>query len=249
MKKTLLILVVFFITKISAQNTPCEAIYFETKDTCFFVFKNNISYSGSGFVPSCGNYQGGDYWLTTTIPLSGNLSIESSLGGINSKVNIMVWIGNDCNTLTQISCKQDTATNNILTLSLYNYPFGTIIYFQLYEDGNNQNIDKLFCINNGIQSNTVIDSNVVILPIETQQCIHATPFCLNDYYFLPGGTGVISESGPNYGCLNTVPNPTWFYFRCIDYGQFKMSVTPSSSLDIDFITYGPFSSTNFPCSN
>jgi hypothetical protein len=249
MKQFLLLIISILFIEISAQDTPCEAIYFESTDTCFTVFKNNTTYLGSGFVPSCGNYQGGDYWLTTTIPLSGNLTIESSLGLFNSKVNIMVWIGNDCNTLTQISCYPDTATNNILTFSLYNYPVGTLIFLQLFENENNQVIDKLICINNGNQNNTVTDSTFIILPEETQQCINALPFCLNQNYFLPGGTGVISESGPNYGCLGTVPNPTWLYFLCTNSGPLSLNVSTGSGIDVDFITYGPFSTPNFPCSN
>lgn len=249
MKQFLLLIISILFIKISAQDTPCEAVYFESSDTCFTVYKNNTTYLGSGFTPNCGNYQGGDYWLTTTIPLSGNLTIESSLGLFNSKVNIMVWIGNDCNTLTQISCYPDTATNNILTFSLNNYPVGTLIYLQLYEDENNQVIDKLICINNGNQNNAIIDSTFIILPEETQQCINALPFCLNQNYFLPGGTGVISESGPNYGCLSTAPNPTWLYFQCTNSGPLSLNISTGSGIDVDFITYGPFSTPNFPCSN
>jgi gliding motility-associated-like protein len=89
-----------------------------------------------------------------------------------------------------------------------------------------------------------------------QNCNSATPFC-----DAPGGAGTIfpnntnnsSESGPDYGCLSTHPNPAWFYFKTTIAGNYQFNLSQGSScggadIDVDFIAYGPFT-TPYNCGN
>ncbi len=64
----------------------------------------------------------------------------------------------------------------------------------------------------------------------------------------------ISEPGANYGCLNTHPNPTWFYLPVSSPGTISLKVEQnrnidftSDFLDVDYIVYGPFTSPVAPC--
>jgi Secretion system C-terminal sorting domain/CUB domain len=66
--------------------------------------------------------------------------------------------------------------------------------------------------------------------------------------------GLTAQNGANYGCLNTVPNPTWFYLPINDSGQLTLTIEQNSSslfngtpLDVDYVMYGPFSSLDAAC--
>jgi uncharacterized repeat protein (TIGR01451 family) len=56
------------------------------------------------------------------------------------------------------------------------------------------------------------------------------------------------------GCLNTTPNPTWFYLPISNTGNINLMVQQSvdpnfsnSNLDVDYVVYGPFSDAVTPC--
>ncbi len=64
----------------------------------------------------------------------------------------------------------------------------------------------------------------------------------------------INETGANYGCLNTHPNPTWFYLPVSEPGQINLMIQQNNSItfngsnqDVDFIVYGPFTNPTTPC--
>jgi gliding motility-associated-like protein len=84
-------------------------------------------------------------------------------------------------------------------------------------------------------------------------CIDASPFCA-------GGTSLVfpntsgggnAEFGPDYGCLGSEPNPAWYYIQIDQSGDLDFNIIQNTQddftgtgLDVDFITYGPFNSTN-----
>ncbi len=64
-----------------------------------------------------------------------------------------------------------------------------------------------------------------------------------------------AEAGNYYGCLNTQPNPTWFYLPVSGNGTINLQIEQNSSigfnanaLDVDYIVYGPFANPVTPCS-
>ena len=66
----------------------------------------------------------------------------------------------------------------------------------------------------------------------------------------------ITEPGASYGCLNTHPNPTWFYLPVSNPGPINLMVQQNSSIafnanafDVDYIVYGPYTSPTAPCYN
>ena len=68
--------------------------------------------------------------------------------------------------------------------------------------------------------------------------------------------GVNAEPGNNYACLNTQPNPTWFYLPVSSPGNLEFLVQQSTdinfmniNLDVDFICYGPFASLSTACTS
>lgn len=78
-------------------------------------------------------------------------------------------------------------------------------------------------------------------------CIIAEPFCTGVTYAFPMGTNSSAESGPNYGCLYSQPNPYWYYLKILDPGNITIHLSSPTGNDIDFAIWGPFSSPTAPC--
>jgi len=85
-------------------------------------------------------------------------------------------------------------------------------------------------------------------------CIGADPFCGDQQYTFPAGTGLPdAETGPYYDCLSTTPNPAWYFMQVGNAGPITITMTglspsfPPVPRDIDFICWGPFTSPTGPC--
>lgn len=83
-------------------------------------------------------------------------------------------------------------------------------------------------------------------------CYNSTPFCSNTSNTFPSVTGgIMAEIGPYYGCLASQPNPSWFYFKVDMPGDIILNITQTSTsstgTDVDFICWGPFTSSSAPC--
>ena len=76
-------------------------------------------------------------------------------------------------------------------------------------------------------------------------CENADPFCTGSVYNFPAGVNAGSgQPGPNYNCLNTTPNPAWYYMKIDDPGSIVIYMHSEPSKDIDFCCWGPFTSQN-----
>lgn len=80
-------------------------------------------------------------------------------------------------------------------------------------------------------------------------CANADPFCTDNGAAFPASTSTVSESGPDYGCLGSQPNPAWYYLQINQSGDINIALTNSADVDIDFICWGPFSTLGSMCSN
>ena len=82
-------------------------------------------------------------------------------------------------------------------------------------------------------------------------CANADPFCTdNGIYEFPAGVNAGNgESGPNYDCLSTRPNPAWYYMRMANSGGMTIYMYSTPSQDIDFCCWGPFDDPTSPCPN
>ncbi|MBQ6101144.1 MAG: choice-of-anchor J domain-containing protein [Bacteroidales bacterium] len=84
---------------------------------------------------------------------------------------------------------------------------------------------------------------------ENNQCNLADPFCTdNGMYEFPAGVNAGSgETGPDYDCLYTQPNPAWYYMRIGDPGSMDIHMFSTPEVDIDFCCWGPFDDPTAPC--
>jgi len=72
-------------------------------------------------------------------------------------------------------------------------------------------------------------------------CSEAAAFCTDSPIVFPasvdnGG----AETGPDYDCLSSQPNPTWYYMEIVTPGSMTIDMTNSNVVDIDFAIWGPF---------
>ena len=83
-------------------------------------------------------------------------------------------------------------------------------------------------------------------------CANATPFCTGATAF-PSPTNTSAQSGPDYGCLLSQPNPAWFYFQVSQSGNIIFTIEQNdlsgNGIDVDFIVWGPFASPVGNCGN
>ncbi len=85
-------------------------------------------------------------------------------------------------------------------------------------------------------------------------CDVAEPFCADSagaYVFENTTNSGSAEPGINYGCLQSTPNPAWFFIQIDQDGDLFFTIEQNSSvdftgapIDVDFIAWGPFSNTN-----
>lgn len=91
-------------------------------------------------------------------------------------------------------------------------------------------------------------SGTIQLSAQSTNCQEPDPFCTGSGTTFPavtgGGTAV---DGPDYGCLGSVPNPSWFFLKVATPGNLNLQIFSSPSSDIDFITWGPFTSLTGVC--
>jgi len=73
---------------------------------------------------------------------------------------------------------------------------------------------------------------------------NAYPFCDTSGVSFPGGVNVPDAFPTPKGCLETSPNPAWFYFRVDVAGSLIFTINSTPATDIDFIAWGPFTHLN-----
>jgi len=84
--------------------------------------------------------------------------------------------------------------------------------------------------------------------ITNNTCQTADPFCTGITYNFPAGVNTgQAQSGPNYGCLLTTPNPVWYYLLIDQPGDIEIYIYSQPQRDLDFICWGPFNDITTPC--
>lgn len=87
-------------------------------------------------------------------------------------------------------------------------------------------------------------------------CATAAPFCTGTTYQYNNNINTSSTAGPNYGCLATQPNPSWYYLQVATAGNIDIGISQTTGvnntgtgIDVDFIMYGPFASATGGCAS
>ncbi|MDO7876854.1 T9SS type A sorting domain-containing protein [Hymenobacter sp. ASUV-10] len=107
----------------------------------------NVGASGSAGAPApancttptsgVANYQGGDVWFKITVPLAGQLNLETGalVGSTITDTGMALYSGT-CGALTQIECDDNDATGNFSLINATGLTPGAILYLRVWEVGN-----------------------------------------------------------------------------------------------------------------
>lgn len=120
----------------SQANDLCSGAVDLNVGQIFNDYVQNVNLAGatnSGVAtPSCGNYQGGDRWYKITIPLTGNVVVETNGVG-NYDTGLTVYSGS-CGVLSAVSCDDNTGTNNYSKITLSGQTPGAVYYVRVWEN-------------------------------------------------------------------------------------------------------------------
>ena len=121
---------------------------------------------------------------------------------------------------------------------------------------------KCFSVKFAILSVIFFSSNLVCAQDDFDTaCQFAQPFCSDESERLtfPNNTGNLEGFG-EIGCLNTTPNPSWYFLRIEDSGKLVFDIRQwvdtdddqrldrnERQLDVDFIAWGPFETSFVVC--
>lgn len=134
------------------------------------------------------------------------------------------------------------------------------LYKLKYKLHNNKVISTLICIFGSIfKSMKEIYILILLLSIykptysqeDGTNCGRAFAFCDDFGSRATVVNGDAAENGPNYGCLETRPNPIWNYLKIETAGNIDLRISQvdanGGGIDVDFICYGPFNDQTAPC--
>jgi hypothetical protein len=183
-------------TPLMQGSHPCTAIPIDTGQCIFF---DNTGFPGTGLIPNCGSYAGGDMWFSMQVPSSGNLSFETDSGSIND-TGIAVWTDSTCTNPYIIGCDDDGGNGYYSFLFLFDLTPGQTIYIQVWKWGGGTGSFEL-CVND--LGTVVLDSSEIpIVMINTlgQTIIQDTKVnCVMDIkYNGAGNITYISDSANIY---------------------------------------------------
>lgn len=125
------------VVNVIVANDECSnAINLSVGVSSFNDFPANVnltSATNSGApAPTCGNFQGGDVWYTATVPVSGNIVIETNGAGIYD-TGLEVYTG-ACGTLSLVSCDDNSGNGDYSKIVLLGQTPGTVLRIRVWEN-------------------------------------------------------------------------------------------------------------------
>ncbi|RYY71443.1 MAG: gliding motility-associated C-terminal domain-containing protein, partial [Chitinophagaceae bacterium] len=227
-----------------ANDEPCNAIALNVAEngTCTFQQFTTASATGTSGVPApgCANYAGGDVWFKAVVPCSGSIIIDAQTGVITDG-GMAIYRGT-CGNLSLIVCDDDGSANGLMPrISRTGLTPGETLWIRFWEYGNDNNGTFSLCA----------QAPPPAPPAAT--CQTAQSFCTSTTpNTIPNITGQPSTAGGGiYGCLTTIPNPTYYYLQIQNSGSIQITISQTSTagvgVDVDFVVWGPFNSLNTTC--
>lgn len=139
---------------IAAGDEPCTAgvLPVNAAGTCTMATVNDVGATNSVGIPApgCDNYTGGDVWLTITVPASGNVVLDTDVGGLTT-VGMAVYSAASCaGPFTLVECDASDGGNdaNMPLLALTGQTPGATLYIRLWDDGANASNNFRICATN-----------------------------------------------------------------------------------------------------
>ena len=244
--KTFLLLVLFFLSTIvnGQSNTPCgiplpPLLVAGTNcvntngTTVGATYSSNAANAGT---PPCASPGAPDVWYSFIAPPGGAVNIQTSAGSINDG-GMALYSGGCPNNFNLIQCDDDSGPGLMPQINATGLTPGNVYYIRFWKfggagNGNGNNATGTFSI--CLTFPSPLASNVT--------CSNPSPICSGTPINFTANTGATpasqSNPGNNYGCLQTTPNPSWYYLEIATGGNLVIDVSAGS--DVDFAIWGPY---------
>jgi hypothetical protein len=210
------------------NDNPCAATTVQVNtapSTCTVQTAGTLSGATSSGIAlgSCSGTADDDVWFSfVATGTSMNINLNN-VAGSTTDLYHSVYAGSCGSPGTALSCSDpNSSTINGLTI-------GNTYYIRIYSytSTSGQNTTFSLCI------------NPTPPPPTNTTCSLMQPICSGSpYVFQAQSGGAAAPVGPNYGCLSTKPNPTWFYLEIATPGTMEVDLTAGS--DVDFAMWGPY---------
>lgn len=214
------------------------------------------------------------YCTSTSQPvyarLENNANQTFQILGFSLIVDTFSSVVTPLNNMQQCDDNNDSVvTFDLTTVQAQLNTTNTLEYYPSLSNAQNQVVPftNPQTLNIGIQNPT---TNVFVREIVPDSCDNIYSFQLNTYsncnlaYVCSGANSLCNSLGVPFqntinvsstgqvGCLNTTPNPTWFYLPVSGAGTINLQIAQTSlnggTSDVDYVVYGPFSSLTNACS-
>lgn len=115
-----------------SNDEPCNAIFISAGASCAFSTFTNSGATGTATVPAppCGFYTGADVWFKSTVPASGHLIFESSVGVMTD--GAMAVYSGSCPSLTLINCDDDSGPGFMPKLDVCYLTTGDTVWIRFW---------------------------------------------------------------------------------------------------------------------
>ena len=211
-----------FNRKYFSKTTSINYFFFAFVFISTQFFAQNYTMSNGGSISQCSgtfldpggasNYSGGSSTWTYTIcnPTPGQ-PIYVDFTSFSLWSNSCIWgasidelkIYNGSTTANLIGSYSDNSSPGLVVGSS-----GCLTFEFIRED-----LGGLFCDNNSGDSGWSASISCTPPPPSGTSCFGSFPFCTGTTYNFPNSTSTTAITGPNYACLDSQPNPVWYYMR------------------------------------
>jgi|GEM_PF-3409928 len=210
---------------------------------CSFSFAAICTTQFSGTIASDGTGAPG-------AALSVPLETGCACGVLNSMTIAVADLGANCNDWYLYDVTYDGTGGTTLT----SVCAAALTSLALPLDATTVSIVQYDCCGDGVGDNTAITIDILYdftddgtcPSANPPSCLDPTPICADQGLSFPASTDEAdaSTTNPNvgYDCLNSQPNPEWFYLEIAVGGTLNLDISNSAANDIDWAAWGPFTS-------
>ena len=228
----------FLSTDLLALNdTPCTATTLTLNSSCSYTNSTTVgaTYSSNAAnfgVPSCASPGSPDVWFSFVAPAGGSVRIQTVSGTMtDSGMALYSTATGACSsTSTLLNCDDDSGAGSMSLIDYSGLIAGRTYYVRVWKYLSGKGTFQICVMSMSISST-----------LNNTTCSSMSPICSGSpIFFTALATGTSAPVGPNYDCLITQPNPTWFYLEIDNPGL--LSVDISANDDIDYALWGPYNS-------
>ncbi len=223
---------------LALNNTPCTATTLTVSSSCSYIYSTTVgatySSNANNFgTPSCASPGSPDVWFQFVAPAGGSVRIQTATGtGTMTDSGMALYsttTGACGSTGTSLACDDDSGSGSMSLINYTGLTAGRTYFVRVWKYGTSGTGSFEICV---MSIATTLTNTI---------CSNMSPICPGSpTLYTAQAAGTSAPVGPNYDCLESQPNPTWFYLEIDNPGL--LSVDISANSDIDYALWGPYNS-------